>query len=477
MEGTMRLLRERTSKTRMLVTILAGISLVTATVPLSARADTDLNVGGQAVIAYANGDNVRLRSGPGYGFDIVDSFSEGTTVDVLDGPIEADDGSFWYSVSVDGESGYIVSDWLASSSGLLSSVSGSAWALDTVNVRTGPSTADDVATTLSSGDEVSLTGDSSNGWLSVSVDGVDGWVYGAFLTQNSDEAGSSTSGATTNGGGTMYTNDSVNLRTGPGLDWRVITELPAGATVELTGAEEGGFAEVSTDSGDGWVFTNYLSSSPPDSSSSSSSNSGGTMYTNDSVNLRTSPSLDSDVITELPAGATVELTGAEKNGFAEASTDSGDGWIFTDYLASSPPAQAAADDPEPAPEPVVDNGQKMVDFAMQFLGQAYVWAGNQPGGFDCSGLTQYVAANILGQDITHSTELQIGYGTPVDTSDLRAGDLVFFANTYAAGITHVGIYIGNGTFIHAENPGTGVVISDLNSSYYAEHYAGARRLT
>ena len=137
----MRLLRERTSKTRALVTILAGISLVTATVPLSARADTDLNVGGQAVIAYANGDNVRLRSGPGYDFDIVDSFSEGTTVDVLDGPIAADDGSFWYNVSVDGESGYIVSDWLASSSGLLSSVSGSAWAIDRVNVRTGPSTA------------------------------------------------------------------------------------------------------------------------------------------------------------------------------------------------------------------------------------------------------------------------------------------------------------------------------------------------
>lgn len=474
----MRLLRERTSKTRMLVTILAGISLVTATAPLSARADTDLNVGGQAVIAYANGDDVRLRTGPGYDYDIVDLFSEGTTVDVLDGPIAADDGSYWYNVSVGGETGYIVSDWLASSSGLLSSVSGSAWTIDSVNVRTGPSTADDIATTLSSGAEVALTGDSSNGWLSVSVDGVDGWVYGAFLTQNADDAGSGAS-SSSNGGGTMYTNDSVNLRTGPGLDWRVITELPAGATVSLTGNEEGGFAEVSTDEGDGWVFTDYLSSSPPDLSESPSQNAGGTMYTNDSVNLRTGPSLDADVITELPAGATVELTGAEKNGFAEASTDSGDGWIFTDYLSSSPPSKPASE-PEadaPAPEPVVSNGQKMVDFAMQFLGQPYVWAGNQPGGFDCSGLTQYVVANILGQDITHSTELQIGYGTPVDTSDLQPGDLVFFANTYAAGITHVGIYIGNGTFIHAENPGTGVVISDLNSSYYAEHYAGARRLT
>ena len=474
----MRLLPERTSKSRMLVTILAGISLVTATAPLSARADTDLNVGGQAVIAYANGDHVRLRTGPGYDFDIIDLFSEGTSVDVLDGPVAADDGSYWYNVSVGGETGYIVSDWLASSSGLLSSVSGSAWTIDSVNVRTGPSTADDIATTLSSGAEVALTGDSSNGWLSVSVDGIAGWVYGAFLTQNADEAGSGTS-SSSNGGGTMYTNDSVNLRTGPGLDWRVITELPAGATLWLTGNEVGGFAEVSSDYGDGWVFTDYLSSSPPDLSGSPSQNAGGTMYTNDSVNLRTGPSLDSTVITELPAGATVELTGAEKNGFAEASTDYGDGWIFTDYLSSSPPSKPASQPAEeaPAPAPVTSNGQKMVDFAMQFLGQPYVWAGNQPGGFDCSGLTQYVVANILGQEITHSTELQIGYGTPVDTGDLQPGDLVFFANTYAAGITHVGIYIGNGTFIHAENPGTGVVISDLNSSYYAEHYAGARRLT
>src|SRR4029079_1496377 len=133
MEGTMRLLRERTSKSRVLVTILAGISLVTATAPLSARADTDLIVGGQAVIAYANGDSVRLRTGPGYDYDIIDLFSEGTSVDVLDGPIAADDGSSWYNVSVGGETGSIVSDWLASSSGLLSSVSGSAWTIDNVN--------------------------------------------------------------------------------------------------------------------------------------------------------------------------------------------------------------------------------------------------------------------------------------------------------------------------------------------------------
>jgi cell wall-associated NlpC family hydrolase len=247
-----------------------------------------------------------------------------------------------------------------------------------------------------------LTGGYSNGWLSVSAGGVDGWVYGAFVTQDS------------------------------------------------------GYAERSVSSDSGYA---------------------GTMYTNDSVNLRTGPGLDRDVITELPAGEEVYLSGAVSNGFAEASTAYGDGWIFTDYLSNSPPSSSrSAPEPEPEPEPVYTAGQQMVDFAMQFLGQPYVWAGNQPGGFDCSGLTQYVTANILGQDITHSTELQFGYGNAVEYGNWQPGDLVFFANTYAAGITHVGIYIGDGTFIHAENPGTGVVISSLYDSYYSAHYAGARRL-
>jgi cell wall-associated NlpC family hydrolase len=385
-----------------LISVLAGVTIATAALSDGVFADTDLSVGGVGVIAYANGDDVRLRTEPGYDGDVIDLVGEGSTVDVLDGPFAADDGSWWYHVAAGGETGYIVSDYLASSSGLLGETSGAAWSIDSLNVRGGPSTADDVVTTLGYGEEVTLTGNMSDGWLSVQANGVDGWVYSAFVTQD------------------------------------------------------------------------------PDYSSRSASGAAGTMYTNDSVNLRTGPSLEDDVITELPAGEEVYLSGAEENGFAAASTGFGDGWIFTGYLSSSPPSSSpsrAQSEPEPEPEPVYTTGQQMVDFAMQFLGQPYVWAGNQPGGFDCSGLTQYVTANILGVDITHSTGLQIGYGGEVAYGNWQPGDLVFFANTYAAGITHVGIYVGDGTFIHAENPGTGVVISSLNDSYYSAHYAGARRLS
>ena len=399
----MRMLRPGAGRARSILSVFAGTTLVVSalSIPQSANADTDLIIGGVAVIAYANGDQVRLRDDKSYDGDVIDEFPEGTTVDVIDGPGSSDDdGSLWYRVSVDGERGYISADYLASSSGLLSATSGTAYAIDSLNVRSGPSTADDIATTIGDGDAVTLTGDLDNGWLSVEVDGVDGWVYSAFLTQDGSSSSDSFSGS-----GTMYTSDVLNLRSGPSLNRSIREELPLGTAVYLTGDVESGFAEVSTDDyGDGWVFTQYLTDSQPD----------------------------------------VEV-------------------------------ETAAEEAPAPPEPTI--GEQMVNFAMQFLGQPYVWAGGAPGGFDCSGLTQYVARNILGIDITHSTELQIGYGTPVDYSDLQAGDLVFFANTYEAGISHVGIYTSDGNFIHAENYSTGVVISSLSDPYYSAHYAGARRLT
>ena len=120
-------------------------------------------------------------------------------------------------------------------------------------------------------------------------------------------------------------------------------------------------------------------------------------------------------------------------------------------------------------------GQAIVDFALQFQGYPYVYAGNGPGGFDCSGFTQYVLLNVLGTDIGHGVAEQTNYGAWVDWGTWQPGDLVYFAGTYRAGISHTGIYIGDGQFIHAENEGTGVVISSIYSDYYAGHYYGAYR--
>lgn len=122
------------------------------------------------------------------------------------------------------------------------------------------------------------------------------------------------------------------------------------------------------------------------------------------------------------------------------------------------------------------DGQYIVDFAYQYLGSPYVYAGNTPGGFDCSGFTQFVISNTVGIDIGHGTEGQLAYGSWVDWGMWEPGDLVYFQGTYRAGISHTGIYIGNGEIIHAANESTGVIVSSLFSDYYSSHYYGAIRV-
>jgi cell wall-associated NlpC family hydrolase len=467
--------RMTAGRSRPLILTLVGIMIATALFPGSAHADTDLSIGGVATVAYANGDSVRLRASPNTGGEVIDHVAEGTQVNVLDGPTGGS-GTLWYLIRVNGVKGYMAADFLASSSGLLRSTAGSAWAVDAVNVRSGPSTADSIVTTLGYGDGVTLTGSSSNGWLSVSVGGASGWVYGAFLSQenNSSSSASSSSGSWSGVSGTYYTADNLNLRSGPTTRTGVIATLSRGSQVWLYGEEDNGFALASTEMGDGWLNTAYLTGTQPASNGNASSGASGTRYTSDSLNLRANATTRSAIIETLSRGAEVWVYGREENGFTYASTSAGDGWLNTAYLTSSRPNSSSQAVSTAAV--ATSDGQRMVDYAMQFLGLPYIWAGAGPGGFDCSGLTMYVAANVLGIDITHSTVLQFGYGSSVAYGDWAPGDLVFFANTYAAGISHVGIYIGDGQFIHAENSGTGVVISSLYDSYYASHYAGARRL-
>jgi cell wall-associated NlpC family hydrolase len=112
--------------------------------------------------------------------------------------------------------------------------------------------------------------------------------------------------------------------------------------------------------------------------------------------------------------------------------------------------------------------------AKKYIGVPYLWAGSTPKGFDCSGFVQYVfKAHDISLNRTCATQYQ--HGTFVSKNNLKPGDLVFFQNTYKAGISHVGIYIGDGKFIHASSS-KGVVISNLSSSYYVSHYYGARRI-
>jgi len=114
--------------------------------------------------------------------------------------------------------------------------------------------------------------------------------------------------------------------------------------------------------------------------------------------------------------------------------------------------------------------------ANSFRGSRYVMGGTSRSGFDCSGFVRYILSNTSGVEIPRTASEQYWHGQPIEAKDMQPGDLVFFKNTYKHGISHVGLYEGNGKFVHAANSHKGVREDSLSTPYYAHHFAGARRV-
>jgi cell wall-associated NlpC family hydrolase len=127
---------------------------------------------------------------------------------------------------------------------------------------------------------------------------------------------------------------------------------------------------------------------------------------------------------------------------------------------------------------VRDGASGLVDSAMNFLGVRYKLGGNSAEtGFDCSGFTRYVFENSLGRVLPHRADEQANAPelAKVDKKDLKPGDLVFF-DTMRRTFSHVGIYLGDGKFIHSPRTGETIRIEDINISYWARHFTGGRRV-
>jgi cell wall-associated NlpC family hydrolase len=125
--------------------------------------------------------------------------------------------------------------------------------------------------------------------------------------------------------------------------------------------------------------------------------------------------------------------------------------------------------------PASPNGARIISLAQSQLGARYTWAGTSPStGFDCSGFVYWVF-NTIGFNMPRTMEDQLASGRRIPIDQLRPGDVVFFSDTYTSGLSHDGIYIGDGKFIHAVDESTGVAITALNSAYWAERFSGAVR--
>jgi len=157
--------------------------------------------------------------------------------------------------------------------------------------------------------------------------------------------------------------------------------------------------------------------------------------------------------------------------------------LATTSLTSPPPAVVPAAGTEPASRPniaerVRDGASGMVLTAMNFLGVPYKRGGSsEESGFDCSGFTRHIFEMSFGLVLPRKADQQAHAPglVPVGRDDLKPGDLVFF-NTLKRTFSHVGIYVGEGKFIHAPKPGGEVRVEEMSLAYWKKRFTGARRV-
>lgn len=216
----------------------------------------------------------------------------------------------------------------------------------------------------------------------------------------------------------------------------------------------------------------------------------------DGLRVRKEPTTSSEEVDSLKKNDKVTITG-EVNGWYRIKYNDTIGYVSAKYISdtkvvettsrgmtSTKDIETVVDDNTEQKEETQGNtnseskttGAEVVEYSKKYLNYKYVSGGASPEtGFDCSGFTTYVYKHF-GITLNRTSSGQINNGVAVQKSNLQLGDILVFNDDANKKIGHVGIYIGNGDFIHASNPKDGVKITALSSSYYSARYVGARRV-
>lgn len=188
-------------------------------------------------------------------------------------------------------------------------------------------------------------------------------------------------------------------------------------------------------------------------------------------------------LAKVKGGTYIAINSESGNWYGVLMSDRTTGWISKDDVQILNYEVVSNKELDPAPyrdyatnggSALLTSGQTaLLDYAYTFLGVPYKWGGTSPNGLDCSAFVQRCFAT-QGIKLPRTAHEQIECGMPISPDDLRAGDRLYFASSDGR-ITHTGIYVGNGYFIHASSSRHGVAVSNLSEPLYRKMYAGARR--
>jgi cell wall-associated NlpC family hydrolase/SH3-like domain-containing protein len=468
------------------IALIASAALMVLAGP--AAATEQFITGDQAVVSGTGSVGLNIRSGPSIDSNVHFVADEGTSVEIT-GEAEVIDGVTWYPVLVNGQEAWVMADYIdsiteapVSPSNVVSQASGQVMITNTdghgLRLRAGASSAAETVTVMPEGYVLEIVGDDQTDdagvtWAGVAFNGTTGFAHRGYLQPVSSGENESASEPAPeepvdNSDNTQHEEPADNGDNAqheepeaPVVEEPEPEPTPEPEPGNTNGVAVGGNAEIVNTSGYG-------------------------------LNIRHGAGYGHGVVTVANEGDVVHIldgpqVDAEGSNWWHVDYRGLSGWAHGGYLQvtdaepTSPGTSSGASNPdngeEPNPPAASGVGEQIAAEAMKFLGYPYVWGGTSPSGFDCSGYIYYVVNQVTGGGFPRGMEAQVNQGTFVPSDQLQPGDIVFQQNTYQWGLSHAGIYIGNGQFIHASTPGTGVIISDLWDSYWGPRYYTARRIS
>lgn len=270
--------------------------------------------------------------------------------------------------------------------------------------------------------------------------------------------------------GIAQVDGSLNVRKGAGTDSKVVGKMSNHDACEILGKKDG-WIKIKSGKVKGYVKSGYLLMG--DAALAIAEKEVETVATVNTTTLRVreDTSTDSAIVSLVGEGEDLVVEKIVDDWY-KVEVDDQKGYISGDYVTISQklPTASSVEELENGTG-VSDTRVSLVQYALQFVGNRYVWGGTSlTNGIDCSGFTMQIYARY-GISLPHHAASQPGYGTRISASDAQPGDLFFYGS--GSTISHVGIYIGNGQIVHASNARTGIKIS---SAYYRAPICVARYL-
>lgn len=416
------------------------------------------------------GETVKLRKGPNLESGLVTLLSVDNKVEVL-----SKEGD-WYKVKYKDNTGYVYADYIKVSGEVKENSSSKNNLEENTNV-----TVDNVSNEITSSQENAVSNNT---------------VPNNIITNNSVELPNNEEIL-----GKQYKLlEDTQIKILPLINTETVEILTKDSIVTVED-EANGWVFVSTDLCSGWLRMGKLveirpedtkpvepvETKPEEKVESQESKVG--FISASSVNVREGANTSSKIITTLTRNAKVTIENVE-NGWAKIKTEKGTiGYVSNEYISDKQVKETNRTDEtrehravnlpnvenkEATTASVSNKGQEVVQYAKTLLGKSYVYGAEGPNSFDCSGFTKYVYKKF-GINLAHSATAQSNVGRTIKKEDLQLGDMVFFSQA-GSPIGHVGIFVGNNSFIHAANLKKGVVITSLSDSYYLKNYKKATRV-